>query len=503
MKKIIPLLSLAFIFFFSDAQVASVKNYSLITDLTDTSAAVKSISILLDKLHIYPMNKINADDILASKDGMVILITDVNKIKKLKKLISRYTDSGGTIVMDIKDFAAYNGYTTREVNTRNIKVREESEITKGYKKGEPIRYSNKGMLTALTEMNKNDGLTILGESEGGDIVLVEQKKRSGKIIAVDMLSIPEPQVAKDSENKYLFMVNAIGNRVKYGEYYPKKLSYDAFISMLKDLGDINPSVNVIMEGEASGGYNIYSLNMGNPVNPGIFIYSNTHGNEWENSYGTYTFIKYIAEHVDQDIIDLNKYCIKVIPILNPYGYENLTRQNANKVDLNRNGDYEWKNFIGEDPKNYKPGAYDWKGTAPFSEPESMTLKKAAESGNYIAFLDVHGNPSGTGYNKWMGVAANTRPDAREKGEIFQKTFNNSIGGRYILRQTKEKYPKLMVIESIMDKSPSPNLYNTIASNKYGYIVEFLCGYGTSTAFIVMQDDIITELCIAFCKTFAR
>jgi hypothetical protein len=216
-----------------------------------------------------------------------------------------------------------------------------------------------------------------------------------------------------------------------------------------------------------------------------------------------TFVKYLAEHKDQDIIDLNKYFLKVIPILNPYGHENMTRQNGNLVDLNRNGDYAWDKFIGEDPKNYKPGAYDWKGASPFSEPESRTLKKAAESGNYIAFLDVHGNPSGTGYNKWMGVAANTKPDAEEKGKIFQKTFNNSIGGRYILRQTKEKYPKPMIIESISRENSSPNLYNTIAKDKYGYIVEFLCGYGNSTGFIVMQDDIITELCAAFCMTFAR
>ena len=189
-------------------------------------------------------------------------------------------------------------------------------------------------------------------------------------------------------------------------------------------------------------------------------------------------------------------------MLNPYGHVNMTRQNGNLVDLNRNGDYAWDKFKGEDPKNYKPGAYDWKGTSPFSEPESMTLRKAAESGDFIAFLDIHGNPSGTGYNKWMGVAANTKSDAKEKGEQFQNLFNESIRGRYILRQSREKFPKLMIIEDIFDKSPSPNLYNTIAKDKYGYIVEFLCGY-SSTGFIVMQDDIIVELCVAFSRTFAR
>jgi hypothetical protein len=485
------------------AQKGTTKQYSLITDLVDTSGTVRSIGMLLNKLKVYEVSQVKEDEILSRKDGLVILLSKESKITGLKKLTDKYTKAGGTIVMDIKAFAVLNGFTTKIVSTRKIIVKKESTITNGYKKDEPVIYSNKGKLTGLLNTDSDKNITILGESESGDILLMEQKRGAGKVIAVDMLSMPEPQYAIDSENKYLFMVNAIGNRVRYGQFYPMKLKYEEFVSMLKEFVKKYPSVKLIEEGNASGGYKIYSLNMGNSSYPGIFIYSNTHGNEWENSYGTFTFVKYLAEHKDQDIIDLNKYCLKVILILNPFGYENMTRQNGNQVDLNRNGDFAWDKFIGEDPKNYKPGSYDWKGTAPFSEPESRTLKKAAASGNFIAFLDVHGNPSGTGYNKWMGIAANTKPDAKEKGEQFQKIFNENIMGRYILKQSREKYPKLMIIESISQENSSPNLYNTIAKDKYGYIVEFLCGYGNSTGFIAMQDDIITELCAAFCKTFAR
>ena len=502
MKTIILVLTWVLFSGFSIARDGTVKQYSLVTDLADTSAAVKSISMLLGNLKVYPVSGVNVDEILERRDGLVVLLSEGNKVYGLKKLVNKYTRAGGTIVMDIKAFGDLNNFSTKIVNTRRIKIKSESEVTSGYKKDEPVIYSYKGKLTALSVTGNDKNITILGESEAGDIVLIEQKRSAGKVIAVDLHSLPEPQYSMDSENKYLFMVNAIGNRVKYGQYYPKKLKYEEFVSMLRDLGEKYPSVKLTEEGDASGGYKVYSLNMGNPANPGIFIYSNTHGNEWENSYGTFTFVKYLAEHKDLDIIDFNKYCLKVIPMLNPYGHVNMTRQNANLVDLNRNGDYAWDKFVGVDPKNYKPGAYDWKGTSPFSEPESVTLRKAAESGNFIAFLDIHGNPSGTGYNKWMGVAANTKSDVKEKGKQLQKLFNESIRGRYILRQSREKSPKLMIIEDIFDKSPSPNLYNTIARDKYGYIVEFLCGY-SSTGFIVMQDDIIVELCVAFCRTFAR
>ncbi len=354
---------------------------------------------------------------------------------------------------------------------------------------------------ALNPGGKENCFLVLGESESGEIALVEQKKGDGRIVAVDLISLQEPEYGLNTENKYFFMVNAIGNRVKYGEYYPEKHKYAEFVDLLKDLGEKYPSIKIEEEGEATGEFKIYSMSMGNPSNPGILIYSNVHGNEWENSYGTYVFIKYLAEHKDQNIIDLDKYFLKVVPIVNPFGHEHMTRQNKNLVDLNRNGDYFWDKYIGADPGNYKPGAYDWKGTYPFSEPESKIYKNISESGNFLALLDLHGNPSGTGFNKWMGVAANTKPDAFEKGVLFKEAFNNSIRGRYILMQKKEKKPELMTIEKIRKSKLSPNLYNTISNDRYGYIVELLCGYG-STGFIVMQDDIVCELCEAFCKVFA-
>jgi hypothetical protein len=502
MRRIIIFLSLLAFPLCFQAQPGGLKSYSLISDLPDTSATLRSIGMLLDSMHFYTPDQTGDRQIPAHKDGLIILMGDPGKEKIPGKVIAGYTRAGGTVVMDIRAYAAFRDYQTRKADMRKIIVRKESRVTSGYKAGEPVIYSGRGSLLVLDVPVRGKNLSVLAESETGDIVLVEEKAGKGKIIAVDMLSLPEPRYSLDSENKYLFLVNAVGNPVKYGRYFPKKLKHAEFIGMLEEFTTGHPGVKMKMEGDASGGYGIYSLNMGDPEKPGIFIYSCTHGNEWENAWGTFNFVRYLAEHEDQDIIDLDNYCLKVIPILNPHGYDNQTRQNANLVDLNRNGDHYWDKFTGEDPKNYKPGAYDWKGTAPFSEPESQTLRKAAASGNFIAFLDVHGNPSGTGYNKWMGVAANTKPDANEKAGVFREHFNNSISGRYILQQSREKYPKLMIIESISGRSDTPNLYNTIARDRYGYIVEFLCGYGNSTAFISMQDDIITELCVAFCKTFA-
>jgi protein MpaA len=56
----------------------------------------------------------------------------------------------------------------------------------------------------------------------------------------------------------------------------------------------------------------------------------------------------------------------ILPTLNPDGYALKTRQNANKVDLNRNFPVDWKP-IGES------GNWQWSGTAPATEPEVVSM----------------------------------------------------------------------------------------------------------------------------------
>lgn len=56
----------------------------------------------------------------------------------------------------------------------------------------------------------------------------------------------------------------------------------------------------------------------------------------------------------------------IMPLLNPDGYTLKTRQNANKVDLNRNFPVNWKP-IGE------KGFWQWSGLAPATEPETAAM----------------------------------------------------------------------------------------------------------------------------------
>ena len=63
----------------------------------------------------------------------------------------------------------------------------------------------------------------------------------------------------------------------------------------------------------------------------------------------------------------------IVPMLNPDGYAQETRQNANKVDLNRNFPLNWK------PIGVK-GYWQWSGLTPASEPE---VKAMMNLGNIV------------------------------------------------------------------------------------------------------------------------
>lgn len=70
----------------------------------------------------------------------------------------------------------------------------------------------------------------------------------------------------------------------------------------------------------------------------VLAWSQMHGNESTTTKGLFDFFKFICQNevFQGEIRDfLDKYTLYVIPILNPDGAELYTRENSNKIDLNR------------------------------------------------------------------------------------------------------------------------------------------------------------------------
>ena len=220
MKKVFAVLLLAGFCGLAFAQDESTKKYSLVTDLGDSSAGVKCIEMLLDKLNVYSPAAVKADEILARKDGLVVLVSDERKISGLKDLVNKYTEAGGTIVMDIKDFAELNGYQLKSAKSSRVKVKEESVITSGYKKDEAVYYSYKGKLNGLSSIKKEDGVKVLGEGDDGTILLVEQKK---------LLFTRLDAIIKE----YDILVESFVNNETFGIYIKNFKMFNVFLGELK------------------------------------------------------------------------------------------------------------------------------------------------------------------------------------------------------------------------------------------------------------------------------
>lgn len=118
-------------------------------------------------------------------------------------------------------------------------------------------------------------------------------------------------------------------------------------------------------------------------NPLILMVTGVHGIEKSASTATLNFIQLLLTGDDPVLDSIGSNCIiKVIPCVNPWGYNNNQRNNARDVNINRNFAYNWTNQTGGNTAN--------KGTAPYSELETQVVKNwIASNKTAIMYLDIH------------------------------------------------------------------------------------------------------------------
>jgi len=256
-----------------------------------------------------------------------------------------------------------------------------------------------------------------------------------------------------------------------------------------------PALRLVDEGPACGDYRMYSLNLGRPGKPLYFLYAAAHGPEWEPGYGLFTFAKHLAQGHLAKTIDLERVSIKILPILNPSGYDAVRRQNAHGVDLNRQGDHFWREYTGRDSTHdgqYGPGDYDWKGSGPFTEPETQVYRRIIGDPDLYCVLDFHGNASATS-NKIGVLPPTAAADNARRAFELQWLVNASLERRFLLHQSDEQEPSVYRLEKVYLDGPRPMLLNTGARGRYGLLVELTAGYADSYG-TVLQSEVTCEIC---------
>ncbi|MGZ4887066.1 MAG: M14 family metallopeptidase, partial [Candidatus Aminicenantales bacterium] len=171
----------------------------------------------------------------------------------------------------------------------------------------------------------------------------------------------------------------------------------------------HPQMAKVVElGETLEKRKLYALKISNNVSleegkPAVLLVGCHHAREWISVEVPFLFGKYLLENYagSPDIQNLvNRSEVWIVPIVNPDGLEYTIhvyrywrknrRFNADGsygVDVNRNYAYQWGyDNVGSSPE---PASDVYRGTAPFSEPETDAVRRLFLSRNFRAMISFH------------------------------------------------------------------------------------------------------------------
>ncbi len=174
-----------------------------------------------------------------------------------------------------------------------------------------------------------------------------------------------------NENLYKFKKKSIisnENFIKYSEVRDK----------IEQLVTKYPStIEKIIIGKSVEGRDIIGIKtITNTFAPKYRIVGGIHGDEAMSYQFVYDFMIELIEHNKyyKNILDNTQ--IYIIPMLNPDGAVNVTRRNANNIDLNRNLGFFWKAIM-------------FSGSNYFSEPETKALRDFTLKENFSMSFSFH------------------------------------------------------------------------------------------------------------------
>ena len=299
--------------------------------------------------------------------------------------------------------------------------------------------------------------------------------------------------------------------------------YDIYLGVHDD--GLNVTKNIIGK-DQSGSYYVYEYDF-KPKNytRTILLTSGTHAYELSASFGLAYFFKdlmttpykhdgfkYIRENVR----------IKVIPISNPWGYNQSPKVYANSNGVNPNRNF---NFNGSwDAYPIKVNEWDYKGTAPFSEQETKNFANWLYYNKEIAdfWVECHTDYNNSSYDNYI-VYQSYSPLANKVKKVLEK-LSNRIKSKYsvttvnnheqvdhknnIIQEWSEKVigiPMVTIEQSPLNPKWKTGNYNNnggaireYAVTVFAYLQEFLSCDSSSFNILdylhKLRDDILNNSC---------
>src|SRR5690606_26653535 len=144
------------------------------------------------------------------------------------------------------------------------------------------------------------------------------------------------------------------SKIKYKQYKETTISgrYLTLKSVEQVIEKLNSSFKIVVEGYSEEKRPIYSITIGSGKF-NVLMWSQMHGNESTTTKAIFDFLNFLSSNKKT----VEDFTFKIIPMLNPDGSLRYTRENANRVDLNRDAQNKSQSEIKtlfEVFKNFKP-----------------------------------------------------------------------------------------------------------------------------------------------------
>lgn len=225
----------------------------------------------------------------------------------------------------------------------------------------------------------------------------------------------------------------------YHTYVEVKAFLDSVAAARPDLVSPVFSLGLSLEGREIWGIKISNNPNGNDGRPEVFYNALTHAREPGGMEVLLYTIKYLLQNYGTDPLVtslVNGRALYFVPVVNPDGYVynqaiapgggGLWRKNRRPntggtfgVDLNRNFGYQWGYPNGGSSSN--PGSDVYRGTAPFSEPESQKVRDFVLSRNFSVEVHYH-----TYSNLWLYPWGYTTELPQEEYWVYRAMADSAV-----------------------------------------------------------------------------
>lgn len=152
----------------------------------------------------------------------------------------------------------------------------------------------------------------------------------------------------------------------------------------------------------------------------IILTSGVHGREKISVEAVYKFMENVCKGENSQFASLaSNFVIKVIPLVNPFSYDDFSRLNKRGVNINRNLGYSWDNQDIHDATD--------KGSAAYSEKESQILRDwLRENSDAILFIDAHDSMYSSQYANVAAYVCSADDDILKLGASHIKVESRKV-----------------------------------------------------------------------------